>query len=100
MVELPVKNSTREKEGIRSRPSEALDNGWSVVVWNDPVNLMSYVTYVFMKVLGMNRAMAERHMLEVHEKGKSVVAHESSKERAEFIARQLHSYNLLATIES
>jgi ATP-dependent Clp protease adaptor protein ClpS len=86
-------------ETIETKSTEKWDAGWSVIVWNDPVNLMSYVTYVFMKVLGMNYALAQRHMLEVHEKGKSLVAHES-RERAEFLAHQLQGYGLQATIEA
>ncbi len=92
-------SSVELDEDIKIKSAEDSDAGWSVIVWNDPVNLMSYVSYVFMKVLGMNRAMADRHMLEVHQKGKSLVAHET-RERAEFLAHQLQSYGLQATIES
>ena len=77
---------------------EAFARAWSVVVWNDPVNTMAYVTFVFEKVLKMNRATAERHMLEVHHQGRSLVAAET-RERAEFLVHQLQSFGLKATME-
>ncbi|MBK9138021.1 MAG: ATP-dependent Clp protease adapter ClpS [Verrucomicrobia bacterium] len=78
--------------------ADTLEPGYLVIVWNDPVNLMNYVTHVFMKVFGWSRTKAERHMLEVHERGKSVVARESL-ERAEFYVHQLQRYSLQATME-
>jgi ATP-dependent Clp protease adaptor protein ClpS len=72
--------------------------GYLVIVWNDPVNLMAYVTHVFMKVFGWNKTKAEKHMLQVHEQGKSVVARESL-EKAEFYVHQLQKYTLQATME-
>ena len=78
--------------------SEALDVPWNVVVHNDPINLMSYVTMVFQKVFGYARERAERHMIEVHEKGRSIVW-SGNRELAEFYVQQLHGYLLLATIE-
>lgn len=72
--------------------------GYLVIVWNDPVNLMQYVTHVFMKVFGWNKTKAEKHMLQVHEQGKSVVARESL-EKAEFYVHQLQGYALQATME-
>lgn len=75
-----------------------LDTPFNVVVWNDPINLMNFVTHVFMKVLGMNTQTAEKHMKEVHEKGKSVV-YSGSFEKAEFYVSQLVSYKLTATLE-
>lgn len=75
-----------------------LDVPWSVVVHNDPVNLMSYVTLVFRRVFGFPREKAESHMLEVHQKGRSIVW-SGPRERAEFYVQQLHSHLLLATIE-
>jgi ATP-dependent Clp protease adaptor protein ClpS len=77
---------------------EALDIPWQVVVHNDPVNLMTYVTIVFQKVFGYPREKAERHMLEVHQKGRSILW-SGVRERAEFYVQQLHGYLLLATIE-
>lgn len=86
---------TIEKE---TRAEEALDLPWHVVVHNDPVNLMSYVTMVFQRVFGYPRDKAERHMLEVHQKGRSILW-SGMRERAELYVQQLHGYLLLATIE-
>ena len=71
---------------------------WSVIVWDDPVNLMSYVVYVFQKLFGFNLQKATKHMLEVHEQGKSMVA-TADRERAEFYVTRLHAYGLQATME-
>ncbi len=86
---------TIEKE---TRAEEALDLPWQVVVHNDPVNLMSYVTMVFQRVFGYPRDKAERHMLEVHQQGRSILW-SGMRERAELYVQQLHGYLLLATIE-
>ncbi len=86
---------TIEKE---TRSEEDLDLPWQVVVHNDPVNLMSYVTMVFQRVFGYPREKAERHMLEVHHKGRSVLW-SGMRERAELHVQQLHGYLLLATLE-
>lgn len=69
-----------------------------VICWNDPVNLMVYVTHVFMKVFGWDRQKAQKHMMEVHENGKSVLTRESA-EKAEFYVHQLQNYKLHATME-
>ena len=74
------------------------DLPWQVVVHNDPVNLMSYVTMVFQKVFGLPREKAEMHMLEVHRQGRSILW-SGVRERAELFVQQLHGYLLLATIE-
>ncbi len=81
-----------------TRTQEAIDLPWQVVVHNDPINLMSYVTMVFQKVFGMPREKAEQHMLEVHEQGRSIVW-TGARERGELYVQQLHGYLLLATIE-
>jgi ATP-dependent Clp protease adaptor protein ClpS len=86
---------TIEKE---AREKEALDVPWQVVVHNDPVNLMSYVTMVFQRVFGYPRDKAEKHMLEVHQKGRSILW-SGMRERAELYVQQLHGYLLLATLE-
>jgi ATP-dependent Clp protease adaptor protein ClpS len=90
-VEAPV----REKE---AKGEEELDLPWQVVVHNDPVNLMTYVTMVFQRVFGYPREKAERHMLEVHHMGRSILW-SGVRERAEFYVQQLHGYLLLATLE-
>jgi ATP-dependent Clp protease adaptor protein ClpS len=76
----------------------ALDLPWNVVVHNDPVNLMSYVTQIFQKVFGFSRERAEKHMLEVHRMGRSIVW-TGGRERAELYVQQLHGWLLLATLE-
>ena len=83
---------------IETRDEDAVSLPWSVVVHNDPVNLMSYVTMVFQRVLGFPRDRATRHMLEVHHQGRSLVW-SGERERAESIVEQLHGYLLLATLE-
>jgi ATP-dependent Clp protease adaptor protein ClpS len=77
---------------------DALDVPWNVIVFNDPINLMSYVTMVFQRVFGYPRPKAERHMLEVHHQGRSVVW-SGGREQAEHYVHQLHSYQLLAQLE-
>ncbi|HXF56868.1 MAG TPA: ATP-dependent Clp protease adapter ClpS [Actinomycetota bacterium] len=71
---------------------------WLVVVWNDPVNLMSYVVYVFQKLFGYSRERATRLMLEVHHRGRAVVA-SGTREKAEFDVARLHAHGLWATLE-
>lgn len=83
---------------IETRDEESLGLPWNVIVHNDPVNLMSYVTMVFQRVLGFPRDKATRHMLEVHHKGRSLV-YTGEREHAEAIVEQLHGYLLLATLE-
>jgi ATP-dependent Clp protease adaptor protein ClpS len=83
---------------IETRDEDVLDTPWNVVVHNDPVNLMSYVTMVFQRVLGFPRDKATKHMLEVHHKGRSLVW-SGERERAEAIVEQLHGHLLLATLE-
>jgi ATP-dependent Clp protease adaptor protein ClpS len=109
-----MRNVRDSLHGTRSRPGattldnpeleeqtladEAVDLPWQVVVHNDPVNLMTYVTMVFQKVFGYPREKAERHMLEVHQKGRSILW-SGVRERAELYVQQLHGYLLLATLE-
>ncbi len=81
-----------------TRSKEELDSPWLVVVHNDPVNLMTYVTMVFQRVFGYPREKAEHHMLEVHNNGRSVLW-SGMRERAELYVQQLHGYLLLATLE-
>lgn len=75
-----------------------LDRLWNVVVWNDPINLMSYVTYVLQKLFGFSVEVATRHMMEVHHKGRSTVA-TVERERGEYYVSRLHQYGLQATLE-
>jgi ATP-dependent Clp protease adaptor protein ClpS len=71
---------------------------WSVVVWNDPVNLVNYVAWVFERVLGYDRPAARALTLRVHEDGKAVVAW-GSREKAESDVKRLHAYGIWATLE-
>jgi ATP-dependent Clp protease adaptor protein ClpS len=73
------------------------DRPWMVIVWNDPVNLMSYVTYVFQTVFGYPKRKATRLMLDVHHKGKAVVA-AGAREAMEHNVEVLHGYGLWATV--
>lgn len=74
------------------------DRPWDVIVWDDPVNLMSYVVWVFMRVFSYPESVARKLMLEVHEQGKSLVASEP-REQAELYLQQLHGHGLQATIQ-
>ncbi len=89
-----------EEPEITTRPhaDTQLDPGYLVICWDDPVNLMDYVTHVFQKVFGWPKAKAERHMLEVHQTGKSLLARETL-EKAEHYVHQLQAFNLQATME-
>lgn len=71
---------------------------WMTIVWNDPVNLMSYVTFVFQKYFGYSRKKAEKLMLEVHNDGKSAVS-TGSREEMERDVQAMHEYGLWATME-
>ena len=74
------------------------DRPWIVIVWNDPINLMSYVTFVFQKLFGYSLEKATELMLDVHHKGRAVVS-SGSRERAEFDVYRLHEHGLWATLE-
>ncbi len=86
-----------EKEQ-KTASRETMEPGYMVICWNDPVNLMDYVTHVFQMVFGWNRQKAELHMMQVHQQGKSVLVRDSL-ERAEHYVHQLHGYCLQATLE-
>jgi len=74
------------------------DRAWITVVWNDPINLMSYVTHVFMTVFGYPKPKAEKLMLDVHHRGRAVVS-SGTRERMELDVHTLHGYGLWATLE-
>ena len=76
----------------------AADLPWVTIVWNDPVNLMSYVTWVFQKLFGYSQDKAEKLMLDVHHKGKAVVS-TGSREEMERDTEAMHGYGLWATVE-
>src|SRR4051812_25512353 len=78
--------------------SPAADRPWVTIVWNDPVNLMSYVTWVLQKLFGYSREKAERLMLDVHHKGKAIVV-SGAREKMEYDASRLQAHGLWATVE-
>ena len=90
LPDIEQEQATGEKAGLES--------GYLVVCWNDPVNLMDYVTHVFQAVFRWPKARAERHMLQVHHQGKSVLIRETL-EKAEHYVHQLQQYSLHATME-
>jgi heme A synthase len=75
-----------------------IDRPWIVIVWNDPINLMSYVTFVFQKLFGYSKEKATKLMLDVHEKGRAVVA-AGGREKCEMDVFRLHEHGLWATME-
>jgi ATP-dependent Clp protease adaptor protein ClpS len=92
---LSVHPDVDERIGLHER--EQTLRPWQTVVWNDPVNLMSYVAHVFREYFGFDRARAERLMLAVHHDGHAVVA-EGAREQMELHAQAMHDYGLWATI--
>jgi ATP-dependent Clp protease adaptor protein ClpS len=76
----------------------SFDHPWLVIVWNDPINLMSYVTFVFQKLFGYSKEKSTKLMLDVHHKGRAVVS-TGSRERAELDVARLHRHGLWATME-
>lgn len=87
----PVEMPETEEVPVSDRP-------WVTIVWDDPVNLMSYVTWVFQKLFGYSHEKAEKLMLDVHTKGRAVVS-SGARERMEHDASQLHAYGLWATVD-
>ncbi len=87
-----------EVEEPRTDEAPDLDSPWVVIVWNDPINLMSYVTFVLQKLFGYSRQKAESLMLDVHEKGRAVVS-SGSQEKAELDVFRLHEHGLWATMQ-
>jgi ATP-dependent Clp protease adaptor protein ClpS len=75
-----------------------VERPWITIVWNDPINLMSYVTYVFQTYFGYPKQKAEKLMLDVHHKGKAVVAN-GSREEMERDVQAMHGYGLWATLQ-
>ncbi len=90
-AEVEVEQPERVEDVQRDRP-------WVVIVWNDPINLMSYVTLVFQKLFGYSLARATQLMLQVHHEGKAVVS-SGNREKAELDVARLHAYGLWATMQ-
>ncbi len=89
-AEVEVERPSREHDEEHDRP-------WVVIVWNDPINLMSYVTLVFQKLFGYSREKATRLMLQVHHEGKALVS-SGTREKAEHDVSRLHAHGLWATM--
>lgn len=90
-----------EREAVQEQDAEVVadpDRPWITIVWNDPINLMSYVTHVFMEVFGYPKPKAEKLMLDVHRLGRAVVS-SGPRERMELDVHTLHGYGLWATLE-
>ena len=84
-------------EDIQDDTQSDLDRVWLVIVWNDPINLMSYVTFVLQKLFGYSLDKATKLMLQVHHQGKAVVS-SGSREKAELDCFRLHGHGLWATL--
>lgn len=92
----PVEVDPEVTEETRAVPLQ--DPVWVTVVWNDPVNLMSYVTYVFMTYFGYSKGKAEQLMREVHNLGKAIVS-SGGREQMEKDVAAMHGYGLWATVQ-
>ncbi len=90
-VEAEVDEPGTDEAAVPDRP-------WVVIVWNDPINLMSYVAFVFQKLFGYSKEKAHKLMLDVHHKGKAVVS-SGTRERAELDVFRLHEHGLWATMQ-
>ncbi len=93
----PVEVDPGVEEDLTPDAITLTDTPWVTVVWNDPVNLMSYVAYVFQKYFGYSKKKSEKLMLQVHEDGKSVVS-SGSREEMERDVQAMHEYGLWATL--
>jgi ATP-dependent Clp protease adaptor protein ClpS len=90
-AEVEVRKPSIEEDWQEERP-------WVVIVWNDPINLMSYVTLVFQKLFGYSLAQATKLMLQVHNDGKAVVS-SGNREKSELDVSRLHAHGLWATMQ-
>jgi ATP-dependent Clp protease adaptor protein ClpS len=97
MTATPVETA-RPDADVEQGESVALDKPWITLVWNDPVNLMSYVAFVFQQHFGYPREKAEKLMLDVHEKGRAVVS-SGTREEMERDVEAMHGYGLWATLQ-
>jgi ATP-dependent Clp protease adaptor protein ClpS len=87
-----------EQQADEVDPLAEADRPWVTIVWNDPINLMSYVTHVFMTVFSYSKPKAEKLMLDVHHRGRAVVS-SGTRERMELDVNTLHGYGLWATTQ-
>ena len=96
MSETIAAPTTIEREDVEE--VVRLDKPWLVVVWNDPINLMSYVTLVLQQLFGYSKGKATRLMLQVHHEGKAAVS-TGTREKAELDVSRLHGHGLWATMQ-
>ena len=92
----PVKPGTTGQQHVD--PLDSAQSPWVTIVWDDPINLMSYVTYVFQKLFGYSEPHATKLMLQVHNEGKAVVS-AGSRESMETDVSKLHAAGLWATLQ-
>ncbi|NHC12864.1 ATP-dependent Clp protease adapter ClpS [Motilibacter deserti] len=97
MSTAPVETE-RPESGLEEDVVVRLDKPWVTLVWNDPVNLMSYVTWVFQQYFGYSKEKATELMLDVHHKGRAVVSN-GSREEMERDVEAMHGYGLWATLQ-
>ncbi len=95
---MSTQEETKEKTEDLSSPLFYVDRPWITIVWDDPVNLMSYVTYVFITVFNYSKERAEELMLKVHTEGRAVVS-SGRREEMERDVQRLHEYGLWATLQ-
>lgn len=95
---MSVRGATKQKTETRTKPETSLAPPWNVIVLDDPVTLMTYVTRVFMQVFGYPQEKAQKLMLEVHQTGRSVVW-TGAREQAELYAQKLQAHHLLTSLE-
>lgn len=98
MPDTPHRHGSRPEHATAVLEETSRRGSWAAVVWNDPVNLMSYVVHVLRTLFGYGRERAERLMLQIHEEGRAVVAH-GTREEIEADVQALHAHGLRATIE-
>jgi ATP-dependent Clp protease adaptor protein ClpS len=90
--------ATKEQTETKTRPETSLAPPWNVIVHDDPVTLMTYVTRVFVQVFGYGQDKAHKLMMEVHQSGRSIVW-TGAREQAEMYAQKLQAHHLLTTLE-
>ncbi len=89
---------TVPEQDVRVEEAAATDDAWVTIVWNDPVNLMTYVSYVFQSYFGFPAAKADRLMRQVHEEGRAVVS-TGNREQMETDVQAMHGFGLWATLQ-
>lgn len=95
---MSVRAATKEKTDTKAKPETSLAPPWNVIVHDDPVTLMNYVTKIFRQVFGYTEDKAHRLMMEVHQSGRSIVW-TGAREQAEMYAQKLQAHHLLTTLE-